>query len=108
VAKRQKDKHPNPNAADGQGFTSRKTADRYIRRGVAIIGKDASGEYLEFKSTGPAAHVNARRGDANYSLRLAGSPNYCDPPFSDQSKPARMTRLSAGRERQGCGDRMLP
>jgi hypothetical protein len=71
VAKRKKTSIRILNAADGQGFTSRKTADRYIGRGVAIIGKDASGEYLEFKSTGPAAHVAAavlREIDIGYAL----------------------------------------
>jgi hypothetical protein len=47
------------NAASGQQYTSRKNAERAVRRGVAQWAFDKAGECLEFLTDGRAAAVRA-------------------------------------------------
>jgi hypothetical protein len=47
------------NAASGQQYTSRKNADRAVRRGVARWAVDERGECLEFLTDGRAAAIRA-------------------------------------------------
>jgi hypothetical protein len=47
------------NAAGGSGYTSRKNAERAVRRGVAQWAFDVQGECLEFLADGRAAAVRA-------------------------------------------------
>jgi len=59
------------NPIDGRGRKSRKNAERYVKRGLAVIRKDNHGEYLEFTNSDKKGYVGVavqRESDAGHDI----------------------------------------